>query len=70
MQSDSPSTIIERMNRAYDAVYGTLSTETMRKAENEFYWCQNWLRERGIKFRQTLEGKWILDEGTTERGNV
>ena len=63
---EEPSTILARMNRAYDAIYGTLSSETRRKAENEFYRCQNWLRERGIKFRQTLEGKWIFDDETLE----
>jgi len=62
-----PSAIIERMNRSYNAIYGTLSLETRRRAENEFYWCQNWLREREIKFRQTSQGKWVLDEKTTEK---
>jgi hypothetical protein len=67
---EEPAEIIERMNRSYNAIYGTLSTETRKRAENEFYWCQNWLRERGIKFRQTPQGRWIFAEDTTERRNA
>jgi len=70
VMQEEPATIIARMNRAYNAVYGTLSTETRRHAENEFYRCQNRLRERGIKFRQTLQGRWVLDDKATESRNT
>ena len=60
---EEPSTIISRMNNAYDAIYGTLSPETRRDAEQTFYHCQKWLRQRGIGFHQNvLDGQWILDE--------
>jgi hypothetical protein len=62
--------IVERMNRAYAAIYGTQSSETRKKAEKEFYKCHDWLRERGIKFRQTPEGRWILDGETTKSDNA
>jgi len=62
---EEPSTIIDRMNNAYDAIYGTLSPETRRTAEETFYRCQEWLRLRGIRFHQNiLDGQWVLDEET------
>jgi hypothetical protein len=27
-----------------------------------FYSCQDWLLEHGIRFHQTLDGRWVLDE--------
>jgi hypothetical protein len=66
---EQPAIIIDRMNRAYDAIYGTQSRTTIMKAEREFYSCQDWLRERGIKFHQTPQGKWILDGEAHERKN-
>jgi hypothetical protein len=56
-----PSIIVTRMNRAYNAVYGTHSPETRRNAEQTFYRCQDWLRQRGITFHQALDGNWVLD---------
>ena len=61
-----PSIIIDRMNRAYDAVYTTQSSQTRMRAEKEFYWCHDWLREHKVKFHQTPQGKWVLDGETLE----
>ena len=59
---EEPSILMTRMNRAYDTIYGTLSSETRRNAEQLFYRCQNLLRQRGIKFHQNMsDGKWVLD---------
>jgi hypothetical protein len=69
MMQEYPSAIIERMNRAYNAIYGTMSSETRMKAEKDFYACQDWLRLRKIRFRQSLGGQWVLDE-TTENPRV
>jgi len=62
-----PSVIIDRMNRAYNAVYGTLSSETRMKAEKDFYACHDWLRSRKIRFHQSLGGEWILDETASNK---
>jgi hypothetical protein len=58
---EHPSVVIDRMNAAYNAVYGTISSETRMKAERAFYACQDWLRSRKIRFHQSLSGKWVLD---------
>jgi hypothetical protein len=50
------------MNTAYNAIYGTMSGETRRKAEKAFYSCHDWLQERGIRFHQTFDGRWVLGE--------
>lgn len=69
MVQEEPSIIITRMNRrAYDAIYGTLSPETRRSAEQNFYRCQDWLRQRGIPFHQALDGMWVLDNKGEQHG--
>jgi hypothetical protein len=55
------SVVVTRMDRAYNAIYGTHSPETRRDAEQSFFRRQDWLRQRGITFRQALDGKWALD---------
>ncbi len=72
---DTPSSVIGRMNIAFNAIYATMSSETRLRAENTFYSCRNWLQEHGIRFHQTLDGRWVLDEKPTEqkpqsKGNV
>ncbi len=64
---DTPSSVIGRMNIAFNAIYATMSSETRLRAENTFYSCRNWLQERGICFHQTLDGRWVLDEKPTEQ---
>ena len=59
---EHPSAVIDRMNMAYNAVYGTMSCETRMKAEREFYACHDWLRMRRIRFHQSASGEWVLDE--------
>jgi len=63
---ETPSTVIARMNAAYNAIYVTLSRETRQKAERTFYSCHDWLQDRGIRFHQALDGKWVIDADNTE----
>ncbi len=67
MMAESPSSVIGRMNVAFNAIFATMSGEAMRKAEKTFYSCQDWLQERGIRFHQTLDGRWVLDEPKPEQ---
>jgi hypothetical protein len=62
MMSESPSNVLARMNTAFNAIYGTMSRETRMRAGKTFYSCQDWLLERGIRFHQTIDGRWVLDE--------
>ncbi len=64
---DTPSSVIGRMNIAFNAIFATMSSETRLRAEKTFYSCQDWLQERGIRFHQTLDGRWVLDEKQTEQ---
>jgi hypothetical protein len=68
MMAELPSTVIARMNTAYNAIYGTMSGEVRRRAEKTFYSCQDWLQERGIRFYQTIDGRWVLGEKKTGQG--
>jgi hypothetical protein len=65
MMPDDPSTVIARMNTAYNGIYGTMSRETRQRAERIFYSCHDWLQERGVRFHQTFDGRWVLDEKKT-----
>jgi hypothetical protein len=65
--SESPSDIIARMNTAFNGIYGTMSRETRQRAERIFYSCQDWLLEHGIRFHQTIDGRWVLDEKKGEK---
>ena len=60
--TDTPASVIGRMNTAFNAIYATMSSETRLRAERTFYSCQDWLQEHGIHFHHTLEGRWVLDE--------
>ncbi len=62
MMPETPSTVIGRMNVAFNAIYSTMSSEARLRAERTFYSCQDWLQEHGIHFHQTLDGRWVLDE--------
>ena len=64
---ESPSDVIARMNIAFNGVYGTMSRETRQRSERIFYSCQDWLQEHGIRFHQTIDGRWVLGEKRTER---
>ena len=64
---ETPSSVIGRMNTAFNAIYPTMSSETRLRAEKTFYSCQDWLQERGIRFHQTLDGRWVLDEKQPEQ---
>ena len=64
---ESPSTVIGRMNTAFNTIYATTMSETRLRAEKTFYSCQDWLQERGIRFHQTLDGRWVLDEKPREQ---
>jgi hypothetical protein len=64
---NTPSSVIGRMNTAFNAIYATMSSETRLRAERAFYSCQDWLQEHGIRFRQTLDGRWVLDEKKPEQ---
>jgi len=44
-----------------------MSGETRRRAERIFYRCHDWLQEHGIRFHQTIDGRWVLDENKTEQ---
>jgi len=57
---EEPAIILARMNRSYNAIYGTVCPEARREAETTFYRCQSRLRQRGIAFRQTHAGQWVL----------
>jgi len=70
MMSDSPANVIARMNTAFNAIYGTMSGEVRRRAERTFYSCQDWLQERGIRFHQTIDGRWVLDQKKAEKDNT
>jgi hypothetical protein len=65
MMSESPSNVIARMNTAFNTIYGTMSGELRRRAEKTFYSCQDWLLEHGVRFHQTIDGRWVLDEKKT-----
>jgi hypothetical protein len=67
MMPETPSNVIGRMNTAFNAIYATMSSETRLRAEKTFYSCQDWLQERGIRFHQTLDGRWVLDEKKPEQ---
>ena len=67
---EEPSSIINRMNREYNAFYGTLSPETRRRAEQQFYRCQECLSKLGISFHQTLAGNWVLDRDLKSLGKT
>jgi hypothetical protein len=67
MMPETPSDVIARMNRAFNGVYGTMSRETRQRAERIFYSCQDWLLEHGIRFHQTIDGRWVLDQKKTEQ---
>ncbi len=64
---ETPASVIVRMNTAFNAIFATMSSETRRSAEKTFYSCQDWLQERGIRFHQTLDGRWVLDEKPREQ---
>jgi hypothetical protein len=70
MMPDDPSIIIARMNTAFNAIYGTMSGETRKKAEATFYSCKDWLEKQGIHFHQTVDGRWVLDEKRGETRTV
>jgi hypothetical protein len=65
MMPESPSDVIFRMNTAFNTIYGTMSGELRRRAERTFYSCHDWLQEHGIRFHQTFDGRWVLDEKQT-----
>jgi hypothetical protein len=65
MMPETPSDVIARMNTAYNGIYGTLSRETRLRSEKIFYSCHDWLQEHGIRFHQTIDGRWVLDEKKT-----
>ena len=67
MMPETPSNVIGRMNTAFNAIFATMSSETRLRAERTFYSCQDWLQERGVRFHQTLDGRWVLDEKKAEQ---
>jgi hypothetical protein len=67
MMPEEPSTVIARMNTAYNAIYGTMSRETRMRAEKTFYSCHDWLQDHGIRFHQTIDGRWVLGEKKTRQ---
>jgi hypothetical protein len=67
MMPEPPSDVIFRMNTAFNTIYGTMSGELRRRAERTFYSCQDWLLERGVRFHQTIDGRWVLDEKQTQQ---
>ncbi len=64
---ETPSNVIGRMNTTFNAIFASMSSETRLRAEKTFYSCQDWLLERGIRFHQTLDGRWVLDEKKTKQ---
>jgi transcriptional regulator with XRE-family HTH domain len=58
----SPSEVIVVLNRSYHTIQESGSRETRESAQTAFNVCYEWLRSRKIRFHQTDQGEWVLNE--------
>lgn len=58
----SPSEVIVVLNRSYRTMQESSWRETRDAAQKAFNVCYEWLRSRKIRFHQTNQGEWVLEE--------